>query len=396
MEGKIVFFVFINLFVIVLTKSLVQVMMLSRHNIRAPLTGKLEHYSPNSWPVWSYKPGYLTAKGALLEEYMGEYLNDWLKREKLLDESCPAENEIHIYANTRQRTKESAKAFARGAFRNCNITVHVINSDDMDPVFNPIIHNASTELKNEIIKEMQHKLDDLQLRDAYLELENILNLKTSHTCNHENVCSFSNAKDNIFYEIGQEPNVIGPLDHGNSIVDSFIMSYYEGMSLNEVAWGKIKTPDQWKSLAKITKGNQNVRFNSTVLAREVARPLIEYIASLILKENAPKFSLLHGHDSNMNSVMAAIGFKGFVLPEQYEITPLGGKLVFQKWHDDDNNRDLLKVDYVYQSINQLREGTKLTEENPPQWVQLEIKECPIDKNGFCPWKNFVKLLSHIR
>ncbi|CAH2241913.1 jg12045 [Pararge aegeria aegeria] len=367
--------------------------MLSRHNVRAPLMKNLEHFSPNPWPVWTYKPGHLTAKGALLEEYMGEYIKNWFEKEKLLSESCPGENEIHIYANTKHRTRESAKAFARGAFRNCNVTVHVINSEDMDPVFNPVIHNASSELKTEIIKEMQQQLDELQLRDAYLELENIVDLKKSHSCYHENICSFANVKDDIFYEIGEEPNIKGPLAQGNSIVDSFIMSYYEGMPLDDVAWGKIKTSDQWRSLAKITKENQNVRFNSTILAKDVAKPLIDYIKKMLLKDSPPKFTLLHGHDANLNSVMAAIGFTGFVLPDQYETTPLGGKLVFQKWHDDEDNRDLLKIDFVYQSIDQLRKCTKLSEENPPLWVQLEIKGCPVDQNGFCVWEKFLTSLS---
>ncbi|XP_023940521.1 glucose-1-phosphatase-like [Bicyclus anynana] len=395
MAGKFVIVFMVNVFVLVYGKKLTQVVMLSRHNIRAPLIDNLEHFSPNAWPVWSYRPAHLTAKGAMLEEYMGEYLKHWLEEENLLSESCPNESEIHIYANTKHRTRESAKAFARGAFRNCDVKVHVIDSEDMDPIFNPVIHNASDAQKTAIIGEMQLKLDALQLQDPYLELENIVELKTAESCTYENICNFANVKDDIFYEVGEEPNIKGPLAQGNSIVDSFLMSYYEGMPSDQVAWGKIKTPEQWKSLAKITKENQNVRFNSTILAKDVAKPLIDYIKNILLKEKPPKFTLLHGHDSNVNSVLAAIGFKGFVLPDQYETTPLGGKVVFQKWHDDDDNKDLLKVHYVYQTTEQLRDGIKLTEENHPQWVQLEIRTCPVDEDGYCDWGNFINYLNLI-
>nr|XP_026483467.1 uncharacterized protein LOC113391649 [Vanessa tameamea] len=395
MAGKFDVYIFLNLFLIVIGHELKQVCILSRHNIRTPLTANLEHLSPNIWPAWSQEPGMLTAKGARLEEYMGDYIVKWLQKEKLLSESCPDKDSILIYANTRQRTRQSAKAFVRGAFSSCNVNVHSINSEEMDPLFNPILRNTSDVLKNVIIAEMQQKLNELQLKGSYEDLEGIIDLKNSQACKMNNICSFVDTKDVIYYEIGHEPNIIGPLAYGNSILDSFLMSYYEGMPLEQVAWGKIDSSDKWKSLAEITKANQNVRFNSTVLAKEVAKPLIDYMKALFENRNAPKFTLLHGHDSNLNSVMAAIGFKHYVLPDQYETTPLGGKLVFQKWHNKELDLDLLKVNYVYQTVEQLRRGTKLSNENPPRWVELEIAGCPKDKQGYCLWDDFMKILKDI-
>ncbi|XP_050358582.1 glucose-1-phosphatase-like [Nymphalis io] len=395
MAGKFDVYIFFNLFLIVIGHELKQVCILSRHNVRTPLTAKLEHFSPNVWPDWNQEPGLLTAKGTRLEEYMGDYISKWLKKEKLLGESCPDKDSVLIYANTRQRTRQSAKAFVRGAFSSCNINVHSINSEEMDPIFNPVFRNTSDVLKNVIVKEMQQKLNELHLKGSYEELEGIIDIKNSDACKINNICSFVDMKDVIYYEIGHEPNIKGPLAYGNSIVDSFLMSYYEGMPLEKVAWGSIDSSVKWKSLAEITKANQNVRFNSTVSAKEIAKPLTNYMKALFENRNAPKFALLHGHDSNLNSVMAAIGFKQYELPDQYELTPIGGKLVFQKWHDDDLDLDLLKVHYVYQTIKQLREEIKLSNENPPRWVEMEIVGCPKDKQGYCLWDDFMKILKMI-
>jgi hypothetical protein len=53
-----------------------------------------------------------------------------------------------------------------------------------------------------------------------------------------------------------------------------------------------------------------------------------------------------GHDSNIASLLTALDFKPYQLHDQYERTPIGGKIVFQRWHDSGANRDLMKIEYV--------------------------------------------------
>ncbi|CAH2056133.1 unnamed protein product, partial [Iphiclides podalirius] len=394
MMGMLLFGVLLNLFSVALSSGLKleQVLVLSRHNIRTPLTAKLEDTSPFKFPIWKNEVGHLTDKGALLETYMGGYFAEWLNKRGLLPPGCPTDENVFVYANTRQRTRESANAFVRGAFRNCNVSAHSIDSAEMDPVFNPILRDTSDEVKRKIIAEMERKLMELQLQDAYLQLNEILDLKNSKICETESFCDLTDAKDEIVYVVGSEPNVVGPLAISNSVLDSFIMSYYEGMPDKDVAWGKIHNNEQWTLLSKIIRENQNVRFNSSVLARDVAKPLLKYIRGVFNGPLRP-LTVLFGHDSNLNSIMAALGFKHYILPNQYEATPPGGKIVFQKWSDEDNSRELLKIDYVYQTTDQIRNASKLSISNPPQWVQLELRNCTVDKNGFCPWKKFLNILN---
>ena len=379
-------FLLLNFLVVISGYKLEQVVVLSRHNIRTPLTKNLERFSSNPWPEWK-EAGVLTDKGAKLEEDLGEYISRWLKKEKLLSEDCQNDS-IFVYSNTRQRTRESAKAFVKGAFPMCDVTVYTINSDKMDPVFNPIIRNDSIILKDIVIKEIEAALDELELKESYDLLDKILDLKNSPACKNDGICSFD-VRDKIVYEIGEEPDLIGPLQQANTIVDSFLMSYYEGMPLEDVAWGKIKTDENWKLLTKITKENQNVRFNLTTAAKEIAKPILGYMKN-VFEKASPKFTLLHGHDANLNSVLSAIGFKYYILPDQYETTPVGGKLMFEKWSHD--NEYFLKATFVYQKTTQLRESTKLSKVNPPGWVELEITGCSKNKSGFCLWNDFMKIL----
>ncbi|XP_032525583.2 glucose-1-phosphatase-like [Danaus plexippus] len=383
----------LNLIAVVACYELKQVLILSRHNIRSPLNEKLKNFSDNPWPEWNVSDLYLTEKGALMEEYMGGYIYNWLVMEKLLVDGCPKESSVHIYANTKQRCRSSAKAFVRGAFDKCNIRVFSMYPDDMDPIFNPILRNDSEIVKEPILKEMENKLRKLDFSDSYLVLENILDLKNSVICRIGNLCHFCDDDYSIIYNVGEVPHIIGHFSWAYIIVDSFLMSYYDGHAMEDVAWGRIKDSAQWKTLTRIINENLNICFNSKLLGRQVAKPLLKYISSVVTREKPIKFTLLHGHDANLYSVLAALDVEDFLLPEQYEIIPIGGKLVFQRWHDATQDRDLFKLDFVYLTVDQIRDGSKLSASNPPRRVQIFIKDCPVDLDGFCSWEEFVKVLN---
>ncbi|MGU7801556.1 histidine-type phosphatase, partial [Escherichia coli] len=67
--------------------QLQQVLIMSRHNLRAPLANNgsvLEQSTPKSWPQWDVPGGQLTTKGGVLEVYMGHYMREWLAQQKLV------------------------------------------------------------------------------------------------------------------------------------------------------------------------------------------------------------------------------------------------------------------------------------------------------------------------
>ncbi|STP51949.1 glucose-1-phosphatase [Escherichia coli] len=72
---------------------------------------------------------------------------------------------------------------------------------------------------------------------------------------------------------------------------------------------------------------------------------------------------------------------------------LAAKSFSQRWHDNKANRDLMKIEYVYQSAEQLRNADALTLQAPAQRVTLELSGCPIDTNGFCPMDKFDSVLN---
>jgi hypothetical protein len=73
--------------------QLEQVLIMSRHNLRAPLANNgsvLEQSTPNKWPEWDVPGGQLTTKGGVLEVYMGHYMREWLAQQGMVKTGeCP-------------------------------------------------------------------------------------------------------------------------------------------------------------------------------------------------------------------------------------------------------------------------------------------------------------------
>jgi 4-phytase / acid phosphatase len=102
------------------------VIYLSRHGVCSPIGSieQIQRYSSSQWPAWTVPPGYLTQHGYRLMETFGAYDRRLLASEGLLKPAgCDDAHRITIHADSGQRTRETAKALAAGAFPGCDIPV---------------------------------------------------------------------------------------------------------------------------------------------------------------------------------------------------------------------------------------------------------------------------------
>ena len=382
--------------------QLQQVLMLSRHNLRAPLADNgslLTQVTKKSWPQWEVAGGDLTTKGGVLEVYMGRYTRQWLGQQGLINNNvCPAPDDVFAYANSVQRTVAAAQYFVTGAFPGCDVTVtHQDEMGVIDPIFNPVITNISEAFNKKALVALNAAGEKLSLKPAFQRLEKIIDYKHSPACAGQKKCTLSSDNQNKYHiENGKKPDVSGPLSVGESVVDAFMLQYYQGFPMEQVAWGQIKTPEQWQELYAIKNGYLSALYTPPEIAREIAAPLIDYIRSQLIdqdKASAPKVMLFMGHDLNIVSLLAALDVKPYKLPGQYEKTPVGGQVVFERWHDPEANKDLVKIEYVYQTAEQLRNTEALSLKNPPKRVTLQLNGCQTDANGFCSWQQFSRVLN---
>ncbi|TCV98148.1 bifunctional glucose-1-phosphatase/inositol phosphatase [Biostraticola tofi] len=387
--------------------TLEQVMVFSRHGLRAPLSSPssaLGKVTPDQWPQWDTPSSYLTTRGGALESYFGHYFSEWLVDNKLLaSDTCPTDKDVYFYANSLQRTIATAQFFSVGAFPGCIVPVHHKEKlGTMDATFNPIITDNSEDFKQRAIASIQERagdggLDGLnnRLKTSYQDMMQVINYTQSANCQQDKQCDLTTLPSSVKIVAGEEPGVTGPLKMGTSIADAFILQYYEGSPLSSVAWGKIKTDQQFEKLVAIKEYYNSVVFSAPVVAKEVSAKLVKYLSDVFTDSaDKAKFTFLAGHDSNVASLFSALKVKPYQLPNQFETTPIGGKVVFERWKDA-SGKDLMKIEYVYQSTDQIKGLQELNRQKPPQRTVLELEGCPIDAQGFCSFDKFKTVLQDV-
>ena len=89
-----------------------------------------------------------------------------------------------------------------------------------------------------------------------------------------------------------------------------------------------------------------------------------------------------GHDSNIVALLAALGVEPYELNDSLENIPIGGKLLFEVWKHKPSGKLKFKLDYVYQTTEQLINITPLSLATPPNQTALTLKAVKKMKRAF--------------
>jgi glucose-1-phosphatase len=370
--------------------TLEEVVVLSRHNIRSPLSGKgsvLSRITPHEWFEWTSAPGELSRKGAILETQMGQFFRLWLISEGLMEENeRPQEGEMRFYANSLQRTVATAQYFSSGMLPVANVTVERhCPLGTMDPTFNPRITRDDAGWRSRAIVQMGRMNDGRvetlgdPMAGNYAVLERVLDIKDSPAARNDTTAI---PLGDLAVQLVPfcEPTMTGGLKMAYSASDALVLQYYEEPDLQRAAFGHRISRKDWESIATIKDWYGDVLFTTPAVAANVARPLLETILSE-LKMERRRFCFLCGHDSNIGSVLAALRNEDYEAPLAIERkTPIGSKVVFAKWRGKDG-RLYVDVHLVYASDTQLREMPMLSLQAPPVSLPIRFKGLTPNADG---------------
>lgn len=369
-----------------------EAVILSRHNIRAPLSTKgslLEKVTIHPWFEWTAGASELTTRGGALENQFGLYFRKWLVDAGLFRENAnPTTNEVNVYANSMQRCIATANYFKTALFPVGDVKVnHRFVPSKMDPVFFPRLTKTSKSFKAQALKEiaaMGGKKGIVgineDLKECYEITAKVLDLKNSPACKQDNLCAFDNYNTQIILEKGDEPRMKGSLKDANTCSDALILQYYEEPDAKKAAFGHNITLTDWTKIARIKDVYGDVLFAAPTVAVNVAHPLLVYMYDE-LSDKDRKLSFLCGHDSNIASVTAALEVEPYDLPNSIEKkTPIGCKLVFEKFEGKDGQM-YCDINLTYQSTDQLRNIAMLGLNNPPQIFPIALKGLQKNADG---------------
>ena len=366
--------------------ELKEVVVMSRHNIRSPLSSSGAAYqrvTPYAWFAWTSPGSQLSLRGGVLETEMGQFFRKWVVGEGLLpDNYRPTGDEVLFYANSRQRTFATAKYFSAGflPFANVEIT-HKYDEDKMDSVFTPQFTKMNDTYRQQVLSEIaalnggpqawmaaQQKTLDL--------MEEVLNMAQSPAAQNDTTHFwYDDTKFKI--EKGDEPKMTGGYTLANSVADALVLQCYETESF--APFGHEMTVEQWRDICAVKEVYDGLLFTTHAAAVNLAYPLVSRIREE-LNNSDRKFMFLCGHDSNIASIGAALGLKFPETKDALELhTPIGTKLVFEKWSD--GSEDYVAINLVYQSVYQLQGRTLLSTDVPPMVLPVTVEALTANQDG---------------
>lgn len=362
-----------------------EMVILSRHNIRSPISGPgsvVSRITPHAWFDWSSVPGELSLRGGALEVEMGQFFREWLIGEGFIGKNAvPEAGSVRFYANSIQRTRATARAFAAGMFPMADIPVEQHTPlGTMDPVFNPVI----TKITDSFLAKAHAEIEamgglDAPVKTNYALLEKVLDMRKAPAAAHDTL-SFSQFPSTIRFEVNKEPIMGGGLKMATSASDALTLQYYEEPDAVKAGFGHRLSFGDWTALSGVKDWYQEMLFGVPSIAVNTSHPLLKELLSE-LRVPGRRFAFLCGHDSNIGGILAALRAEPYSAPLAIETkTPIGGKIVIEKFRGSDG-RLYADLWLVYASAAQLRGLTLLSPSCPPMALPLHLKGLTPNADG---------------
>ena len=369
--------------------KLEQVIIASRHNVRAPLQSNINKMNAlvkdtTIWIDWPNRKGELTPRGAAAEQQFGEYFKEWMQKESFYG-SIQRPEDVYFAASPRQRTVESAKEFAKGL----GITVSVVNDgltsgEDRDflPLLNDGLDGFDTlafqiEAKKEMLEILASK--QAKLSEAYGLLEDLIanrSLSPADTC-----IRFR------FYEKNgttiKEPTAYGDLKAANRISDALILQFYEGSDTDFTTLGITeKEIEKWRLLAEIKDCYSDILFTEHIVAVNVSHGFLNNLYEQM--KTGKKLVFLCTHDTTLAALFVALQLEPYDIPAEQSIesvTPVGVKFVIEKYSC--GKQSYAKLRLLYQTSDQIRHLQ--SSDNTPVIIELSLKGLKKNTDGYYDW-----------
>ncbi len=372
--------------------TLEQVVVLSRHNLRAPLSSNgsvPQELTPHSWIEWSANSSELTINGGIQETSMGQYFRKWLDEEGLIPEnSVPEEEEIRFNARDKQRCRATARYFAAGMLPLTDVTVeYPSEANGPEDFMSPVLKFYSEDYAADAVKQVEDMggaegfegLSD-ETRDAIRLIMDTADVWDSEIYKSGKYGDLLTDGSGYTMEADGEPDVTGAIKTASQLGDALVLQYYEEPDKLKAAFGHELTDEDWETIGGFMTRYLELKHGAPMVAVNITHPLIEELESELKNEDR-KFSFFCAHDCTVHGALSALGAEPYSLPESIETrTPIGVKLLFERWRDEDG-KAWYRVDLVYRSTEQIRDSAVLTPENPPMRYDLKFEDVETNEDG---------------
>ncbi|HEX6896334.1 MAG TPA: hypothetical protein VF146_13740, partial [Bryobacteraceae bacterium] len=307
----------------------------------------------------------------------------------------------------------TAQSFAAGLLPAARVTINTVSPANNDPLFDPVDAGVALFDEQKAVAAVNGRLgsDPDALRTAYsAELALIRSVLFNYPVRQSPVPPTPTGKTDVTaipFVVGpgtsQLPVNLGGLTTVALAIDPFVMEYTDGMPASQVAWGQLdaasisqvfRVYDRLLDLEFGTPYIATVRYSN--LASHIVRSLVQAATGNVIGGAiaSPETKVIVLTASNFDIVgLARLLHLDWLLPGyQPDVPGLGGTLVFELRQSQTTGEYLVRINYLSQTMDQLRNLTPLTLTAPPPSAPVAIPGCNTrNANHDCPIREFVRI-----
>jgi 4-phytase/acid phosphatase len=386
-----------------------RVVMLSRHNVRAPIQSpeELAKFAASPWPTWPVPPGYLTPHGAALSREMGQFYRAHYGGRGLIQEAdCPAPGIVVIWTDLDgQRSEDAALNTLGGLYMRClnPVLKHQADLSKPDPLFHP---SPSPSCPMDAVANRAAILARIGGDFSSVQREYAPQLTTlqSTLCptGASAACGLSVEAPAIVPNPAGGVELRGPIAVGAMTSEAFLLENAEGMPANQIAWGRLKGDGSLFDMLKVRRLFSDLTEKTKPIAQQKgSNMLAQIVASLQDGHNFPgapniaepvRFGMLIGHDTNILNVASLLNLDWEIAGFRENEVPPGSSIAFELLKEVRTNQRWVRMTYFAQTPPQLRNATPLNLDNPPGMVAIDLPACSADaRERACPLQRFVEI-----
>jgi 4-phytase / acid phosphatase len=425
--------------------ELLSVVAISRHGIRSPTSTveSLNLYTlrPEGFPIWPSSanvpdvPGNLSIHGQQNAVRLGSWYRDFYAARGVLPPrgSCPAAGAVFVYADVFERTIHTAQGYLDGMFLSeatpdCGIQV-VYSSIIPDPYIDTAAANVCRidttadqaafyariggTTAASLINTYRSQLQTMQEVTQCCELAACITTEnpTPASCSLLELPTTINTTGSVGFAKGTL------FDVADNLTETFELEYAQGMPDTAcsttpgsqcVGWGAIPSGGlydltklhvlnmvdlncQLPSFAQVGSSNLMWQLVGTMDQAQSGVKNADILAPV-----KSKFTLFVAHDENISAIAGFLGGATWKA-EGFQANDPGpaGALVFELHRVRESGQLIVRLFYVIATLDQMRHGTTLTLNTPPQRIPVIIPAC----GGLldCPYDQFKTFITaHIR
>ena len=407
------------------------VVLVSRHSIRSPLryTPPAEFLTrrPAGWPLWAPPanvPGNLTAHGKDVSRALGAFYRAMYAGQALVPPRgrCVPEDEVWVYADTAERTIQTAEGLVQGFFHDdpsgCGAAVHR-GAAPTDPVFKPVQSGTArpdlTRARLEIAALAGGPIPSLRyrFRGPFSMMQRVLDCCRPEACVSAGIpapCGLPDIPTRLVVdEKAGTINLRGGLALAGGFADDFLLQYAEGMPRRDcssapgagcVAWGQITSADL-RTMLQLYVLKQTIDNRAPAIARASGSGLMRQILGALRRRAgsavgagvfvppAAKFAAFVGHDTNLSNLGGLLRLSWGTRDYPVNTTPPASALIFELHRNKMTGAYFVRVSFLTMSPDQFRNPAAVSAASPPSRIPLVVGECGID----CPAARFASIVA---